>query len=77
MVSIPAFLYASGEGALKLTVAKYFSGANGGYNDGYDGVGITPDIVEELDEALANKNIYNITDEEDNQLAKAIDCFTK
>ena len=65
------------EGALKLTVAKYFSGANGGYNDGYDGVGITPDIVEELDKALANKNIYDITDEEDNQLAKAIDCFTK
>ncbi|MBE6667257.1 MAG: hypothetical protein E7607_02980 [Ruminococcaceae bacterium] len=65
------------EGALKLTVAKYFSGANGGYNDGYDGVGITPDVVEELDEALAGKNIYTITDEEDNQLAKALDCFTK
>ena len=65
------------EGALKLTVAKYFSGANGGYNDGYDGVGITPDVVEELDEALWGKNTYLITDEEDNQLAKALDCFTK
>ena len=65
------------EGSLKLTVAKYFSAANGGYNDGYDGVGITPDVVEELNEELWNKSIYLITDEEDNQLAKALDCFTK
>ena len=59
-------------GALKLTVAKYFSGANGGDNDGYDGVGITPDIYCEQSEEVAEKNIYDITDDEDEQLKKAL-----
>ena len=62
-------------GALKLTVAKYFSGANGGINDGYDGVGITPDVYCEQPEDIAQKNIYDITDEEDEQLKKAIDAL--
>ena len=64
-------------GALKLTVAKYFSGANGGYNDGYDGVGITPDVVCEQSEDAASKNIYEITDEEDEQLKKALEALNK
>lgn len=64
-----------GYGVLKLTVAKYYSGANGGYNDGYDGVGITPDDVVELSPELANKNIYDISDAEDNQLQKALTHF--
>lgn len=64
-------------GALKLTVAKYFSGANGGYNDGYDGVGITPDIVCEQSEEAASKNIYELTDEEDEQLKKALEALNK
>jgi len=62
-------------GALKLTVAKYYSGANGGYNDGYDGVGIVPDVTVELSEAAANKNIYELTDAEDNQLAAAVESL--
>ena len=62
-------------GALKLTVAKYFSGANGGDNDGYDGVGITPDIYCEQSEEVAEKNIYDITDDEDEQLKKALDAL--
>ena len=62
-------------GALKLTVAKYFSGANGGYNDGYDGVGIAPHIYCEQSEAVANKNIYDITDDEDEQLKKALEAL--
>lgn len=37
----------------------------------YDGIGITPDKVVELDEALKNKSFYKITDEEDNQLLEA------
>lgn len=37
----------------------------------YDGVGIAPDKVVELDEALKNKNFFKITDEEDNQLLEA------
>ena len=36
---------------------------------------MVPDVIVELDEALANKNIYKITDEEDNQLAAAVATF--
>lgn len=42
------------------------------FSENYDGIGVTPDIVVDLDEALADKNIYKITDEEDNQLHAAI-----
>ncbi len=37
----------------------------------YDGVGITPDIEVELDSSLENKNYFEITDAEDNQLERA------
>ena len=40
------------------------------YSDNYEGVGITPDIIVELDEALSGISIYKISDEEDNQLQK-------
>lgn len=42
------------------------------FSDNYHGIGIVPDVVVELDEALAAKNIYKITDDEDNQLAAAV-----
>lgn len=42
------------------------------YSDNYEGVGITPDVIVELDEALSGISIYKISDEEDNQLQKAI-----
>ncbi len=42
------------------------------YSDNYDGVGVTPDILVELDPAAADKTIYRITDEEDNQLRAAV-----
>lgn len=45
------------------------------FSDNYHGVGIVPDVEVELDEALADKNIYKITDEEDNQLAAAVATF--
>ncbi len=45
------------------------------YSDNYEGVGITPDIIIELDESLAGKNIYKITDEEDNQLQRAVQAL--
>lgn len=64
---IPLSNYGS-DGALKLTTKMYFPPLS----DGYDGVGITPDAVVELNDALAEKNIYLITDGEDNQLAAAI-----
>jgi len=45
------------------------------FGDNYHGIGITPDIEVELDEALQNKNIYKITDEEDNQIAAAVNAL--
>ncbi len=45
------------------------------FSDNYDGIGVTPDIIVELDEALADKNIYKITDEEDNQLRAAVEAL--
>ncbi len=45
------------------------------FSDNYDGVGVTPDVVVELDEALKDKNIYKITDEEDNQLRAAVEAL--
>ena len=56
------------DGAVKMTTRMYFPPLS----EGYDGIGITPDLEVELDEALQNKNIYKITDEEDNQLQAAI-----
>ncbi len=45
------------------------------FSDNYHGVGIVPDVEVELDEALLTKNVYKITDEEDNQLAAAAATF--
>ena len=45
------------------------------FSDNYEGVGVQPDVVLELDESLAEKNIYLITDEEDNQLQKAVEIL--
>lgn len=56
------------DGAIKMTTHMYTPKSQ----QSYDGIGITPDYTEELDEALKDKNIYKITDEEDNQLQKAI-----
>ncbi len=56
-------------GALKLTTAMYYPASG----EGYDGVGITPDVIEELDAKLANVNIYEIEDAQDNQLKKALE----
>ncbi len=47
------------------------------FSENYHGIGIVPDVVVELDEALAEKNIYKITDSEDNQLAAAVATFNK
>ncbi len=61
------------DGAVKMTTKMYFPPLS----DGYDGIGIKPDLEVELDEALKNKNIYKITDEEDNQLQAAIALIGK
>ena len=68
--SLAAYGYS---GALKLTTKYYYPPLS----DSYEGKGITPDVVVELDEALKNVNIYKITDEEDNQLRRAIEELYK
>lgn len=57
--------------AVSVTYRMY----NPPFSDNYHGVGIVPDVIVELDEALLNKNFYKITDEEDNQLAAAVKTF--
>ncbi len=54
-------------GALKLTFSKYT--APGVEN--YDGVGLKPDIEQKLSDEVANKNLFNLTEQEDDQLQKA------
>lgn len=60
-------------GALSVTYRMY----KPPFSEGYHDVGITPDVEIELDEALADKNVYKITDEEDNQLRAALDSLSK
>jgi carboxyl-terminal processing protease len=61
------------EGAIKMTVAYYSSPKSDNYQD----IGIAPDIDIDLDPALSNKNVYKITDAEDNQLQRAIEAIKK
>lgn len=59
-------------GAVKITYRMY----KPPFSEGYHDVGITPDIEVALDESLKDKNIYKITDSEDNQLKAALDALT-
>ena len=59
------------EGGVKMTTAYYSSPLS----DNYQGIGIVPDIDIDLDPALANKNVYKITDAEDNQLQRAVEAI--
>lgn len=63
----------SDNSAVSVTYRMY----NPPFSENYHGIGIVPDITVELDEALESKNIYKITDEEDNQLAAAAQTFGK
>lgn len=47
------------------------------FSDNYEGVGIAPDVEVEPDKSLEGKNIYKITDSEDNQLQKAVEILNK
>lgn len=72
-----------GKGCMQTTIPLSFGGAisvtyrlySPPFGENYHGVGIEPDVVVELDKSLENKNIYKITDEEDNQLAAAVATF--
>lgn len=61
----------SDNSAVSITYRMY----NPPFSDNYHGIGIVPDVEVKLDEALLTKNIYKITDEEDNQLAAAAATF--
>ncbi len=56
------------DGALKLTTAHYFPPCG----EGYDGIGITPDVPVELSEEALKYNINLLPDGLDNQLTEAI-----
>lgn len=73
MQSIFSLGYYGYDGAVKMTTKMYFPPLS----EGYDGIGIKPDLEVELDKALENKNIYKITDQEDNQLQAAISLIVK
>lgn len=73
MQTIFSLDYFGFDGAVKMTTKMYFPPLS----EGYDGIGIKPDLEVELDEALKNKNIYKITDAEDNQIQAAIDLIGK
>ncbi len=73
MQSIFSLAYYGFDGAVKMTTKKYFPPLS----EGYDGIGIIPDLEVALDPALENKNIYKITDAEDNQLQAAISHIGK
>ena len=59
-------------GVLKLTVQKYFPPCG----EGYDGIGIAPDVTVEVSEEALKYNIYDIFGKaQDNQLVEAIKHF--
>ncbi len=60
-------------GALKLTFAKYTAPGT----ENYDGVGITPDVEQSLSEEAAKKNLFTLTEEEDDQLQSALGVFSE
>ncbi len=55
-------------GGIKMTTRMYFPP----FSDGYDGVGITPDIVVEMAEEFKNVSLYKVSDADDTQLQRAI-----
>ena len=65
--------YLSDGSGYRITYRMY----NPPFSDNYDGIGITPDQIVELDPALEKINPYKYTDEEDNQLAAAVAALKK
>ena len=63
----------SNGGCLSMTTAMYLPP----FSDNYNEIGVKPDVEVELSEEAAKKNIYKLTDEEDNQLAAAVATFDK
>lgn len=68
MQSIYPLYYWGYEGAVKLTTKHYFPPCG----EGYDGIGITPDVAVSLSEEAANTNIYKLAEADDAQLQAAL-----
>lgn len=58
-------------GALRYTTNLF----NGPTSPNFDGIGISPDVLVELDSSLAQKNYFEISDSEDNQIKGAYDAL--
>jgi len=58
-------------GGLKLTTKLYYPPIS----DNYDGIGITPDIVVEMDKAYSDISKYKLTEDQDNQLQTALNAL--
>lgn len=71
MQSIMPLYYYGFDGALKLTTAMYYPASG----NGYEGEGIEPDVTVELNAEAAGQNIYEVSDEDDNQLQEALKHF--
>lgn len=56
------------DGAVKLTTRHYFPPCG----EGYDGIGIVPDVAVELSEEAASTNIYKLAEADDDQLKAAL-----
>ena len=69
--SMQSTLNLTGDRGIKMTVYHYLPP----YSEGYDGIGITPDVTVELADEIADKNIYLIGDKDDNQLKAAVDSI--
>lgn len=70
MIDLSAFGYS---GALKLTTKMYFPPCG----EGYDGIGITPDLEVEQSEEAKSYNHYMLPQSLDDQLIAALGCLNK
>ncbi len=72
-----------GKGCMQTTVPLWGGGAfsvtyrmfKPPFSESYHKIGIIPDVEVELDPELENKNLYKLTDEEDNQLRAAAEAL--
>jgi len=56
---------------IKMTTGMYYPP----FSDGYDGIGVIPDVECEMDAELEGMDFYEMTDSEDTQLCKAVEIL--
>lgn len=70
---VQCFYQLSDGSAFKISCGRY----DPPYGENYDGVGITPDVVLPLSEEAAKLNFYQLNDQNDNQLIRAVELLTE